>query len=140
LDKDEEVEKTNSVCLVIGKQFLNEIRKEGVCYAFLPQVAKIMTTEKGAKVPTEVQEILNEFNDILMKDLPDGLPATRSISHCMDLISGASLPNKAPYRMTPIKNEEVDRQVQEVLDKGLIRKSLSPCAVPAILAPKKDGK
>ena len=55
----------------------------------------------------------------------------------MDLIPRASFPNKAPYRLTPTENEEIDKQVHELLQKGLIRESLSPCVVPTVLAPKK---
>lgn len=64
----------------------------------------------------------------------------RSISHCMDLILGESFPSKAPYRLTPSENEELNRQVQELLQKSLIRESLSPCVVPIILTPKKNGE
>jgi hypothetical protein len=48
-------------------------------------------------------------------------------------------PNKLAYRLTPQENEEVKRQVQELLDKGLVRESLNPCVVPTVLNPKKDG-
>ena len=58
----------------------------------------------------------------------------------MDLIPRESFPNKAPYRLKPTENEELNRQVHELLQKGLIRESLSPCVVPVVLAPKKNGE
>ena len=58
---------------------------------------------------------MNENKDIIANDLPDGLPPIRSIIHCMELIPGASFPNKAPYRLTPTENEELNRQVHELL-------------------------
>ena len=42
--------------------------------------------------------------------------------------------------MTPKQNEEVRNQVQEMLDKVIIRKSLSLCVVPTILTPKVGGE
>jgi hypothetical protein len=41
--------------------------------------------------------------------------------------------------LTPQENEEVKRQVQDMLDKGLVREILSPCVVPIVLSPKEDG-
>jgi DNA-directed RNA polymerase specialized sigma54-like protein len=49
------------------------------------------------------------------------------------------LPNRAPYRTNPEEIKEIQRQVQELLDKGYVRESLSPYVVPVILVPKKDG-
>lgn len=55
----------------------------------------------------------------------------------MDLIPRSSLPNKPPYMMTPMESEEINKKVQDLLDRGLTRESLSPCAVPVVLTPKK---
>jgi hypothetical protein len=74
-----------------------------------------------------------------MDELPHSFPPIRSISHHINLIPGASLPNKAAYRLTPIDNEEVKKQVQDLLDKGLVREILSPCAVSTVLSPNNDG-
>jgi hypothetical protein len=37
----------------------------------------------------------------------------------------------------PEETKEIQRQVQELLDNGYVRESLSPCAIPVILVPKK---
>jgi hypothetical protein len=74
-----------------------------------------------------------------MDELPHSFPSIRSISHHIDLILGDSLTNKESYRLTPRENGEFKNQVQELLDKGLVRERLIQCVVPTVLSPKKDG-
>ncbi|KAK1617422.1 hypothetical protein QYE76_022939 [Lolium multiflorum] len=90
-------------------------------------------------LPPAVANLLQEFIDVFPQDVPPGLPPIRGIEHQIDLIPGASLPNRAPYRTNPEETKEIQRQIQVLQDKGYIRESLSPCAVPIILVPKKDG-
>lgn len=42
----------------------------------------------------------------------------------MDFILVSSFPDKAPYRMSPKENEEINNKVKELLDKGLSRENL----------------
>jgi hypothetical protein len=49
------------------------------------------------------------------------------------------LPNRAAYRTNLEETKEMQRQVQELLDHMYVRESLSPCDVPVILVPKKNG-
>ena len=65
--------------------------------------------------------------DIFPKEGPIGLPPFRGIEHQIDLVLGASLPNRPSYRTNPQETKEIESQVQELLGKGWVQKSLSPC-------------
>ncbi|XP_062100496.1 uncharacterized protein LOC133806405 [Humulus lupulus] len=80
-----------------------------------------------------------EFEDVLPEEVPYGLPPIRGIEHQIDFILGASIPNRPAYRSNPEETKELQRQVDELLEKGYVRESMSPCAVPVLLVPKKDG-
>lgn len=56
----------------------------------------------------------------------------------MDSILGAKCLNKVVHRMIQSKSEDLNKQVHELLQKGLIWERLSPCAIPTVLAQKKN--
>ena len=129
-----------SACLLATKSDIDDLDfSKSVCYAFVCKEALFSFEDVPSSLPPAVTNILQEFADVFPQDVPPGLPPIRGIEHQIDLIPGASLPNRAPYRTNPEETKEIMRQVQELLDKGYIRESLSPCAVPIILVPKKDG-
>ncbi|XP_021737357.1 uncharacterized protein LOC110703884 [Chenopodium quinoa] len=90
-------------------------------------------------IPDEIQPLLRKFSHIVPEEIPEGLPPMRDIQHCIDFVPGAVIPNKAAYRMSPKEHEELQRQVIDLMQKGLVRDSVSPCSVPALLVPKKVG-
>nr|KYP40889.1 Transposon Ty3-I Gag-Pol polyprotein [Cajanus cajan] len=93
-----------------------------------------------SSLPIEVSQLLKEFDDVFPSEGPKGLPPFRDIEHQIDFVPGASLPNRLAYRTNPQETKEIENQVQELLDKGWVQKSLSPCVVLVLLVPKKDGK
>ena len=100
---------------------------------------EVLVSNDMTPLPFGVSSVLQEFADVFPDEVPAGLPPLRGIEHQVDLIPGATLPNRTAYRTNPEETKEIQRQVQALLDKGYIRISLSPCAVPVILVPKKDG-
>ena len=122
--------------LLSGKEVIKEMKVTGFCYALMVQKGE----EEDIPVPIEAAKVLREYADVIPNELPDGLPPKRDIQHHIDLLPGASLPNLAAYRMNPTQHAELNRQVADLIQKGMVRESMSPCAVPALLTPKKDGR
>jgi hypothetical protein len=99
----------------------------------------LLSANDFTSIPSVVTDILQEYSDIFLEETPAGLPPLQEIEHQIDLMSGVALTNRPAYRTNPEETKEIQRQVQALLDKGYVCKSLSPCAVPVILVPKKDG-
>ncbi|XP_024016241.1 uncharacterized protein LOC112089724 [Eutrema salsugineum] len=128
---------SQSTLLCSRAQFETELRQSKFLLALVPSSPSQKTGP--IELPPAFSALLHEFMDIFPEDLPLQLPPLRDIQHQIDLVPGATLPNRPHYRMSPQEHEELRRQVEGLIAKGHIRESLSPCAVPALLIPKKDG-
>ena len=96
-------------------------------------------TKTSATSSSGYPPFLQDFAAVFPAESPDSLPSDRAIQLFIDFIPGATLPNLPHYRLNPAQSTELQQQVEELLRRGLIRESQSPCAVPALLAPKMDG-
>uniref|UniRef100_A0A2N9HUT1 CCHC-type domain-containing protein n=1 Tax=Fagus sylvatica TaxID=28930 RepID=A0A2N9HUT1_FAGSY len=79
-----------------------------------------------------------EYEDVFPNDVPSGLPPIRGIEHQIDFVPGATIPKRPAYRSNPEETKELQMQVEELLAKGHVRESMSPCTVSVLLVPKKD--
>ena len=98
--------------MLTGKKYLQQLEKEEVNYDVICKPKVVMMKTTVSDLPKEIKEMLAEFGEIVVGDLPNELPPKRDINHHIDFILGASLPNKETYRLTPQENEEVRKKVQ----------------------------
>jgi hypothetical protein len=126
--------------MLATKSKLREVRNNPYQVLFVLVNKDVLISPNDiTSLPSAVADLLQDFEDVFPQETPAGLPPIRGIEHQIDLIPGAALPKRPPYRTNPEETKEIQRQVQELLNKGFVRESLSPCVVPVILVPKKDG-
>ncbi|XP_013624657.1 PREDICTED: uncharacterized protein LOC106330787 [Brassica oleracea var. oleracea] len=97
------------------------------------------SSDIAPEIPSELLDVLQEYSDVFLDENPKGLPPVRAIEHQIDFVPEASLPNRPSYRTNPVETKELQKHIGDLLQKGYIRESLSPCTVPVLLVAKKDG-
>ena len=80
---------------------------------------EVLVSNDRTPISLGVSNVLQEFSDVFPEEVPAGLPPLRGIEHQIDLIPGASLPNRAPYRMNPSRSYPFNRQVDRITQEPL---------------------
>ena len=90
------------------------------------------------QTPLKQHSVLDEFPDVFPEEIP-GLPPQHEIDFSIELLPRSTPVSKVPYRMSIPKLTELKIQLQELLEKGYIRPSVSPWGAPVLFIKKKDG-
>jgi len=90
-------------------------------------------------VPPEIASVLREYADVFPAKLPAGLPPERDVDHRIEIDETVPPPVAKGYRMSPKEEQELQRQLRELLDLGHIERANSPFASAVLFAKKKDG-
>ena len=103
------------------------------CEAFLA----LILDSKREQVNLENIPVIREFPDVFPEELP-GVPPEREVDLSIEVVQGTNPISRTPYRMAPTELKELKTQLQELLDKGFIRPSVSPWGAPVLFVKKKD--
>ena len=134
------------VILLSASQLLRELDRD-VCEVWAGALGeKINPAEKitprvdaqPVPDPQQLAGLLTEFADVFAP-LPAGLPPARKVDHAIKLEPGAEPAWRPTYRMSPLEQQEVKKQLDDLLAKGWIQPSVSPYGAPILFVRKKEG-
>ena len=91
-------------------------------------------------VDSRIKELNEEFKSLFPEKMPPGLPPQRTTDHRIDIKPGSKIPAQRLYRMSPLEDEELRRQLKEWLDLGIIERANSPYGAGVLFVPKANGK
>ncbi|GJR64604.1 putative reverse transcriptase domain-containing protein [Tanacetum coccineum] len=142
--------------VVVGMDWLSKMRAKIVCYEKIIQIPlsngdilevhrerpegnlKQLKAMKVNEPKLEDIPVVREFPGVFPEDL-SGLPPSREVEFCIELIPGVVPVAKSPYRLAPTEMQELSNQLKELQEKGFIRPSSSPWGAPVLFVKKKDG-
>jgi hypothetical protein len=96
-------------------------------------------TDEDRQLRLEEEQLCQKYSDVFPDDLPARLPPKRAVDHEIDLVPGSAPPSRPTYRLSPPEMDELKKQLQDLIDHGFIRPSVSPYGAPVLFVKKKDG-
>ncbi|GBG74004.1 hypothetical protein CBR_g17714 [Chara braunii] len=133
------VDNTLADCCLSAPTFARLVKKEQLeDQVFVVYVRPVTEAKKeDSSTDPTIAKLLEEFKDLT--ESPTGV-VPRPIQHRIEIERGSRTPKGALYRMSPRELEELRRLLDELLEKGWIRPSLSPFGAPVLFVPKKEGE
>ena len=119
-------ERSNHLSNVISAVTARTMDRKG-CEAYLAYVIDAKKVEPSlSDIPT-----VSDYPDVFSEELP-GLPPQREIEFAIYFVQGATPTSITPYRRAPVELNELKLKLQELLEKGFIRPSVSPWGAPVL--------
>ena len=98
-------------------------------------LALILDSTRG-QVNVEKIPIVREFPNVFPEELP-GIPLESEVDLSIEIVPRTTPMSRAPYMMASAKLKELKVQLQEILDKGFVRPSVSPWGAPVLFVKKR---
>jgi len=128
--------------LILGTDFwkamgvVPDLRSGQWCFSDRPEIASLDVAD--ATVLTEDQELrLKEMLDRNFSLMGDKLGCTDQVEHV--IVTKARPIKQRWYRVSPIMQQHIDNELDEMLKLGVVEPSKSPWASPVVMVKKKDG-
>ncbi|XP_023638085.1 uncharacterized protein K02A2.6-like [Capsella rubella] len=116
---------------------LHEVEKEARNGQTLFAIQVDHNATTASVIPDDLKALVREYDELFKQ--PTQLPPHRTIEHRIALKEGTDPVNVRPYRYAHFQKNEIERQVSEMLQTGIIQPSSSPFSSPVLLVKKKDG-
>lgn len=131
-------ESNHSIVIVNSRQMKGELKDPNVesYLLWLADVDKPISQDLS-------NEAFTKFADVVVDSIPTNFTSqptfTPTTKHYIELKEGAQPVAKRAYRMSPLDQQELKKQLNELLQTDKIFPSDSPFAAPVIFVKKKDG-